>query len=97
VNDPWAVGLVESAAGAVVGADGVRPTTQSAGGEDFSWYGDHAPLGYFRLGVWDPARLRVDLHAGTFDVHEAAIGLGARILAGTALGALADLGAPAST
>lgn len=97
VNDPWAVGVVEAAASAVVGPDGVRPTTQSAGGEDFSWYGDHAPLGYFRLGVWDPARLRVDLHAGSFDVHEASIALGARILAGAALGALADLGARAAS
>jgi amidohydrolase len=92
VNDPWAVAMVQAAAAEVVGPDRVRPTTQSAGGEDFSWYGDHAPLGYLRLGVWDPARLRVDLHAGSFDVHEASIALGARILAGTALAALADLG-----
>ena len=40
-----------------------------------------------------PAQLRVDLHAGAFDVEERAIGLGARILAGAALGALAQLAA----
>jgi amidohydrolase len=91
VNDPWAVHQIEAAAAAVLGADQVGPTEQSAGGEDFSWYGDQARLGYFRLGVWDPAGLRVDLHAGGFDLHEAAIGLGARVLAGAALGALADL------
>ncbi len=67
------------------------PPIQSAGGEDFSWYGDRARLGYFRLGVWDPAGLQVDLHAGGFDLHERAIGLGAQILAGAALRALADL------
>ena len=91
VNDPWAVRQIEAAAAAVLGADRVGPAEQSAGGEDFAWYGDHARLGYFRLGVWDPAGLRVDLHAGGFDLHEQAIGIGARVLAGAALGALADL------
>lgn len=91
VNDPWAVHQIEAAAVAVLGADCVGHTEQSAGGEDFSWYGDHARLGYFRLGVWDPAGLRVDLHAGGFDLDERAIGLGARVLAGSAIGALAEL------
>ena len=87
-NDPWAVAAVERAAAAVVGHERVGPTAQSAGGEDFSWYGEKARLGYFRLGVWDEGRMRTDLHAGSFDVHEDAIALGARILAGTALEAL---------
>ncbi|MFN8018563.1 MAG: amidohydrolase [Acidimicrobiales bacterium] len=91
VNDAWAVHQVEAAAAAVVGAEHVVAAAQSAGGEDFSWYGDHARLGYLRLGVWDPTRLKVDLHAGGFDLHEGAIALGARILAGTAVEALADL------
>ena len=91
VNDPWAVHQITAAAAEVVGADHVEPTEQSAGGEDFSWYGDQARLGYFRLGVWDPAGLRVDLHAGGFDLHERAIGLGSRVLAGAALHALANL------
>ncbi len=51
----------------------------------------NSALDYFRLGVWDPAGLRVDLHAGAFDVHERAIGLGAQVLAGAALGALDEL------
>jgi amidohydrolase len=91
VNDERAVRQVAAAAAAVLGPEHVAPAEQSAGGEDFSWYGDHARLGYFRLGVWDPAGLQVDLHAGGFDLHEQAIGLGARILAGSALRALADL------
>jgi amidohydrolase len=91
VNDERAVRQVAEAAAAVLGPDHVHPTEQSAGGEDFSWYGDHARLGYFRLGVWDPAGLQVDLHAGGFDLHERAIGLGARILAGAAVRALDDL------
>lgn len=91
VNDDWAVRQVLEAARSVMGEDHVGPTVQSAGGEDFSWYGEKARLGYFRLGVWDPAGLQVDLHAGGFDLHERAIGLGARVLAGAALRALADL------
>lgn len=91
VNDAWAVHQVQQAAASVVGPDHVLPAEQSAGGEDFSWYGERARLGYFRLGVWDPAGLRVDLHAGGFDLHEGAIAIGAKVLAGAALSALADL------
>jgi amidohydrolase len=91
-NDPWAVRMVERAAVAVVGAADVFPTEQSAGGEDFSWYGEHAPVGYVRLGVRGPRAPRVDLHAGTFDIDEQAVALGARLLAGAALEAMADLG-----
>lgn len=93
INDPWAVHQVVAAATAVVGEEHVVAAEQSAGGEDFAWYGDHARLGYFRLGVWDPAGLRVDLHAGAFDIHEDAIAVGAQVLAGAALEALADLAA----
>ena len=90
-NDPWAVEQAEAAARAVVGADHVVPTTQSAGGEDFAWYGDVAPLAYLRLGVHRDDTARVDLHASSFDVDEAAIAIGARILAGSAIEALVDL------
>lgn len=96
VNDPWAVSHVVRAANAVVGSDSVRPTVQSAGGEDFSWYGDIAPLGYLRLGVHRPGADRVDIHAGSFDLDESAIALGARVLAGSALEALVELGARTS-
>lgn len=91
VNDPWAVQQVERAALAVVGAEHIHLATQSAGGEDFSWYGEHARLAYLRLGVWDPTGLQVDLHASSFDLHEDAIAIGARLLAGAALEALEHL------
>lgn len=90
-NDAWAVGVVEAAATEVVGADHVVPTVQSGGGEDFSWYGEHAPAAFARLGVATPGAARVDIHAGSFDLDERAIALGARLLAGTALHALAEL------
>ncbi|MCU1452428.1 MAG: amidohydrolase [Acidimicrobiales bacterium] len=91
VNDAWAVGLVERAADQVVGPGGVGPTAQSAGGEDFAWYADHAPSGYLRLGVRPPGGPEVDIHASSFDVDERAIAIGARLLAGAAAEALAEL------
>lgn len=90
-NDPWAVGQMTAAAELVVGAESIAPTTQSAGGEDFSWYGEVAPLSYLRLGVHREGAARVGLHASAFDVDERAIAIGARILAGSAIEALAEL------
>ena len=51
------------------------------------------PGSYARLGVHDPAHPgpRLDLHAGTFDVDERAIGHGVRVLALTAVAMLARL------
>jgi amidohydrolase len=92
-NDPWAVALMQRVAVGILGAEGVVPTRQSGGGEDFSWFGEQAPVGFLRLGVWAPGAPRVDIHASGFDLDERAIALGARLLAGTALVALADLSA----
>jgi amidohydrolase len=64
---------------------------QSSGGEDFSWYGDHAPAGFIRLGVHTPGEPLSDIHTGGFDVDERSISIGARILAGAALEGLAAL------
>ncbi len=88
-NDPWATGILGRAAEAVVGAGGVLPTRQSGGGEDFSWFLDRVPGAFVRLGVTPPGAEGVDIHAAAFDVDEAAIAIGARVLAGAALEALA--------
>ena len=67
------------------------PTRQSGGGEDFSWFlraGRRAPSP--GSGSTRPGAEPVDIHAGAFDVDEAAIALGARLLAGAALAALLD-------
>jgi amidohydrolase len=87
-NDPWATGLLGRAAEAVVGVEGVLPTRQSGGGEDFSWFLDRVPGAFLRLGVSPPGHPGADIHAAAFDVDERAIALGARILAGAALEAL---------
>ncbi len=88
-NDPWATRLLTVAASAVARPGGVVPTRQSGGGEDFSWFLERVPGAFARLGVTTPGAEPVDIHSGAFDVDERAIALGARLLAGAALVALA--------
>ncbi|MGY1634781.1 amidohydrolase [Geodermatophilus sp. SYSU D01186] len=96
VNDPRAVALLRSAALETVGSDGLRLSPQSMGGEDFGWFADVMPIALARLGTHGGGA-PLDLHRGTFDVDERAIGVGVRLLARTALHALtADAGAPPS-
>jgi len=90
VNDRRASGLLSHAADAVLGPGSAVPTQQSLGGEDFSWILEAVPGAMARLGVrplgWVGRDL--DLHQGRFDVDEAAIGIGARVLTRAALDAL---------
>lgn len=88
-NDPWATELMGRAATAVVGPSGVLPTRQSGGGEDFSWFLERVPGAFIRLGVSPVGTQGPDIHAAAFDVDEGAIVIGARVLAGAALEALA--------
>jgi amidohydrolase len=88
VNEPRSVALLRSAALETVGSEGVALSPQSMGGEDFGWFAEVLPIALARLGTHgtgDP----LDLHRGTFDVDERAIGVGVRLLARTALHSLA--------
>jgi amidohydrolase len=91
LNDPWALSIMEGAALEREGVT-VQPTPQSGGGEDFSWFLDKVPGAYARLGVRPPGGPQVDIHASTFDVDEAAIGIGVHLLGRSALRALGSLG-----
>ena len=94
VNDPRAVALMRAAALETVGSDGVVVTPQSMGGEDFGWFAEVLPIALARLGTHGGGP-PLDLHRGTFDVDERAIGIGVRLLARTALHALeADAAIP---
>jgi amidohydrolase len=88
VNDPRAVALLRSAALETVGQEGLRLSPQSMGGEDFGWFADVLPIALARLGTHGGGA-PLDLHRGTFDVDERAIGVGVRLLARAALHALA--------
>jgi amidohydrolase len=95
VNDPRAVALLRAAALDTVGTDGLVLSPQSMGGEDFGWFADVMPIALARLGTHGGGA-PLDLHRGTFDVDERAIGVGVRLLARTALHALAaDAAVPA--
>lgn len=92
VNDPRSVALLRSAALQTVGTEGLVLSPQSMGGEDFGWFADVMPIALARLGTHGGGA-PLDLHRGTFDVDERAIGVGVRLMARTALHALeADAG-----
>ncbi|MGY2080187.1 amidohydrolase [Modestobacter sp. SYSU DS0657] len=94
VNDPRSVALLRGAAIETVGGDAVVQSPQSMGGEDFGWFAEVLPIALARLGTAGDGPV-LDLHRGTFDVDEAAIGVGVRLLARTALQALtADSAVP---
>src|ERR687894_960453 len=96
VNDPRSVALLRNAAMETVGHDHLVLSPQSMGGEDFGWFADVMPIALARLGTHGGG-LPLDLHRGTFDVDERALGVGVRLLARTALHALEADAAPART
>ena len=71
-NDIAVIKTIESATASVLGSDGVQPTPQSMGSEDFSWLLQEVPGALIRLGVGKNEH-PVDLHSPTFDIDEAAI------------------------
>jgi amidohydrolase len=86
VNDDVSVALMRSAATIVLGPEGPVPTDQSLGAEDFAWYLEHVPGALARLGTRRPGEQHApDLHQGTFDPDEDAIGLAMRLLATSVL------------
>src|SRR5699024_7897619 len=94
INEATSVEIMREAVTRALGPEAVVTTPQSLGGEDFAWYLEHVPGALARLGThaphWDGPML--DLHRGTFDVDESAIGVGTRFMVTTALTALTDHG-----
>lgn len=89
VNDEASVQMLAEAASRALGEGSVVPTQQSLGGEDFAWYLESIPGAFARLGTRSPdGGVEYDIHQGTFDVDERAIGHGVRFMAATALTAL---------
>ncbi len=79
VNDSGAAAIARKAAGQVVGADNVVGSEYpSMGSEDFSFYLDHVPGAFVRIGArnlkWEP----VPLHSPAFDIDENALAIGTR-------------------
>ncbi len=91
VNTQHETALLEDVVATALGADALREAPRSMGGDSFAWYLERVPGSYARLGVHDPARgdERLDIHAGTFDVHEDAIATGVRVLVEVAMRSIA--------
>src|SRR6266540_2178290 len=90
INDRMATAVVAGAAGAALGADRVVEADVSMGGEDFAFYLEQVPGAMVRLGTGIAGSVgNFDIHQSRFDVDERAIGHGIRVMAHTALAALA--------
>ncbi|WP_073389341.1 amidohydrolase [Jatrophihabitans endophyticus] len=89
VNDAEAAELQRVAVVDALGPAALVDTEQSMGGEDFAWYLDTIPGALARLGVRAPGGRAFDLHQGTFDLDEAALGVGVRYTVALAHAALA--------
>lgn len=82
VNDPDVTAVCTQAAREVVGEDSVDEIRlPSMGGEDFSGYLKHVPGCLLRLGAAALDRPRHPLHSPHFDIDEAALAIGAKVLA----------------
>lgn len=92
INDKRAVDIAERAVRAAVGTDAVVSAEPTMGGEDFSLYLDHVPGCFMWLGVGNPGRgIAHPWHSPCFDLDEAALPIGAAVLAQCALGAIEEL------
>ncbi len=88
VNRTAQISVLAAAARRVVGEEQVVTTTQSLGGEDFSWYLVDVPGAMARLGTATPGGPRFDLHQGNLRIDERSVPVAAALLAQTALQAL---------
>jgi amidohydrolase len=86
INDEVSTDLLRAVARDVFGSSQVTTTDQSLGGEDFAWILKRAPGALVRLGVRRPDVADPgDLHRGSFDIDETAIGVGVRLFSSFAV------------
>jgi len=84
-NDAAMASLIRQVASELLGADNMQPQTAEMGAEDFAILVDQAPGAMFSLGVKRVGSEKaLRLHSPAFDIDEAALPIGAGILAGTA-------------
>lgn len=84
-NDPKVVGWLRETAVEYLGADNVHARGPVMGGEDFAYMSRASQGAMLFLGVKDPAGPPRFLHHPQFDLDEAAMPIGAALLAETAL------------
>jgi amidohydrolase len=86
LNDPEITAKAKAAAIAYLGSDQVLDLDIWMAAEDFSYYSQVAPACFYRLGTRNEARGIVSgVHTPTFDIDEAALEIGAGLMAYLAL------------
>lgn len=86
INDDRMVDRLLAVSDQVLGAGKCQMVLPSMGGEDFSYYTEHVPGVFFRLGVGNPEKqTQYPLHHPMFDVDEAALPIGIAMLSAMAL------------
>jgi amidohydrolase len=88
VNEPVSNRILARAVRSVLGEGGQVAAPQSLGGEDFGWFLERIPGAMMRLGTRTPGGATYDLHQGNLRVDERCVGIGAQLLAETAVEAL---------
>lgn len=88
VNEPVSNRILARAVRSVLGEGAQVAAPQSLGGEDFGWFLERIPGAMMRLGTRTPGGATYDLHQGNLRVDERSVGIGARLLAETAVEAL---------
>jgi len=89
VNEPVSNRILARTVRTMLGEGAQVTAPQSLGGEDFGWFLERVPGAMMRLGTRTPGGATYDLHQGNLRVDERCVGIGARLLAGTAVEALA--------
>lgn len=77
-NDPKTTQRAFAIAQKTFGAEQVHTLTKRMGAEDFSFYTQHIPGCFFRLGTSHQGQFTSLVHTPTFDVYPNAIGIGVR-------------------
>ncbi len=88
-NDEQCTAILRAGVASAVGRDHAAVAEQSTGAEDFAMYLDHVSGALARVGVWNGIGPQVDLHSPGFWADERALPVAVRLLAHTALHALA--------
>jgi amidohydrolase len=85
VNDPAMAELMRGVAVDLVGAKNVKDGVRTMGGEDMSYYLRQVPGCFAFVGSAVPGTTASPHHSPTFDIDEAALPIGAELLARTAV------------
>lgn len=86
VTDPAMSELIREVGGELLGAENVHEMPCHMGAEDFAYFAQRIPAGYFLLGTTPPGIApKAPLHSPSFDIDEASLPIGAAMMAALAL------------